>query len=250
MRQAGRALALDPDNHLAQDLVGHLLLTPTASPPVEVEQELAAETVRAWRLQLRVAVVVYTMFLLAMPVIAALGVRRYDWFGALFVGIAANLAAYTIALQRDRPIGDWVYVGLALHCGTLGLAGVVLGPLFVVPTLAVGSVAAFLAQPILSRRVAVLGAHLLALLGPIALELTGVLPRTFSLDADGLRFHPWAVDMSARALVIVLITATVMQVIATSALILQLRASSNAAERMTRLQLWHLRQLIPDRGER
>ena len=248
MRHAGRALALDPDNHAAQDLVGHLLLTPTNTPPPEVEHELATETVRAWHVQLRVAIVVYAMFLLATPVIAALGVRRYDWFGALVVGIAANLTAFTIAAYRKRPIGDWMYVGLGLHCATLALAGVVLGPLFVVPILIVGSIVAFLAQPILSRRGIVIAAHALALLVPFVLELAGIVPRTFSLDADGLRFHPWAIDMSARSLVAVLLTAIVMQVIATSVLILQMRSARDTAERMARMQLWHLRQLLPPRS--
>lgn len=156
--------------------------------------------------------------------------------------------AFALALRQERSIGDWIYLGLALHCCTLAVAGVVLGPLFVVPILTVGSVAAFLANPILARRFAVFVAHAMAVTVPIVLELTGVVQRTFSLDADGLRLHPWAVDMSARALVLVLLVATAMQLVATSVLILQLRASRDAAQRAARLQLWHLRQLLPARS--
>jgi serine/threonine-protein kinase len=245
MRSAGRALALDPDNQRAQQLVGHLLLAPVDVPPAEVERELAIDNLRAGRIQLRSAVVACALFLLAMPTVFWLGVRRPGWVFALIAGILANGIAFLFAASRERPVGRWLYVGLTLHCGTLALAGFVLGPLLVVPTLAVGSVAGFLSQPMVWRRLPVIGAHLLAVLAPFVLEVVGVVPRTFSIDAGDLRLHPWAVDMPPHVLLIVALVAAVLQIIATSILVIQLRRAKDAAERTTKLQLWHLRQLVP-----
>ncbi len=245
MREAGRALALDPGHAQAQALVGHLLLTPAKLAPPEVEHALAAENLRTGRVQLRMAILVYAMFLVAMPVVFWLGVRGQASVIALIGGIAANLVASTYALVRNRMAGRWLTIGLALHTGTLALAGFVFGPLLVVPTLVVGSVAAYLTQPVFTRKAPVIVSHALAAFAPIALELAGVVPRTFSFDGGALRIQPWAVDIAPRVLVIVLITATALQIIATSILIGQLRHAKDAAERANQLQLWHLRQLVP-----
>ncbi|MGE5180483.1 MAG: hypothetical protein ACM31C_00390, partial [Acidobacteriota bacterium] len=247
MREAGRALALDPEDPASQQLVGHLLLSPAAAPVDEVEAELERERVRTGRVQLRSAVFAYALYLAAMPVLAALGVREPGWVIALTIGIAANMLVFLVASSRDRSVSRWLPLGLALHCGTLALAGIVLGPLLVLPPLAVGSIVAFLGAPMIRRAGPVVAAHVAAVVLPIALELAGVLPRTFVLDGSGLTLRSWTLDASPAVLLFVLATATVLQLIATTTLVLQLRRATDRAQRATRQQLWHLRQLLPNR---
>lgn len=89
--------------------------------------------------------------------------------------------------------------------------------------------------------------HLAAIVTPIGLELAGILPRTFTFDAAGLRIHPWVVDLAPHVLVITFVVSTALQVIATSILVSQLRRAKDSAERTMQLQLWHLRHLVPRR---
>ena len=98
------------------------------------------------------------------------------------------------------------------------------------------------------RPLAVVVAHLLALLGPICLELFRASPSTFSIDADGLRLTPGAIDVSPSMLIVVIIVGSVLQLISTSLLVMQLRRARDTAARATRTQLWHLSQLLPAPG--
>ena len=73
-----------------------------------------------------------------------------------------------------------------------------------------------------------------------------MVPRTLSFDAGGLHVHPWAVDFSAAIMVTVLVVVTIGQLLGTAALVIQLRHAKSNAERALHVQLWQLRQLVPE----
>jgi hypothetical protein len=133
-----------------------------------------------------------------------------------------------------------------VHGATLALAGIVFSPVLVIPALAVGSIAGFLTQPSSYRPVPVIVTHVACVLLPIVLELTGIVPRTLSFAADGLHIQLWAVALSPAGTVTVLIAVAIGQLLGTAALVIQLRRAKTAAERALHVQLWQLRQLVPD----
>ena len=85
-----------------------------------------------------------------------------------------------------------------------------------------------------------------AVLVPVALEFSGVLPRSVTLDAHGLHITPWAVEMSGGLVVFGLVVFHVFVMVVAYQLALRSVDAFVAAERSLFLHAWQLRQLIPD----
>jgi tRNA A-37 threonylcarbamoyl transferase component Bud32 len=245
LREAGRALALDPGNSEAQAFVGHLLLAPVDTVPAEVDREIERAQVRTSQDQLRLGTAVYAgYFAMIMTVWASGG--RSGWLLAVAAGVALNMIMLGVAALRERPVGRLIYPALVVTCGTIVLAGVVLGPFLIVPPIVIGAVGGFLSQPSTERLAPTIAAHIACVIAPFALELTGITPRTFSFDASGLHVHLWAVHLSPLAIVVMVVGVTIGQLAATAAMVIQLRRAKSRAEHALQIQLWHLRHLVPD----
>jgi hypothetical protein len=88
--------------------------------------------------------------------------------------------------------------------------------------------------------------HLLIIAVPLVLELTGVLPRTFSVDlASGLTFKPWAIDISQTGLVVILLGQTVLQLIGNAFVLHKSRTVQDLAQQQLHVQAWQLKHLVP-----
>jgi serine/threonine-protein kinase len=245
MREAGRALALDPDHRDAHALVSQLVVEPVRAVPPEVEQAIRNDRVRASKAQVRLAALVYAGHLAFLSAIW-LRAPQSPWLLGLMGAIALDMLLFLLVATRDRPIGALIYPGLAVHCATVGLAGVITSPLLIVPPLAIGAIAGFLSQPSTFRPVPVIVSHVACLAVPVALELGGILPRTFWIDGKSLRVEPWAVDLSPPLLLLVVAAVTLGQLASTAALVIQLRRARDRAEQRLHVRLWQLAQLIPE----
>ena len=243
MRDAGRALALDPTNTDAQQLLGRLLLEPPAVIPPAVRAAVAAERVRAGQVQLRSAAKIYAGSLLLVPLVLALGVR-VAWPAAVCAALmVAGVVGTWWQSRRAVPVGRLFHVALALHAALLAASGVLLGPLLLLPLLAVGSSTTFALTPTARSPAANVVAHALAFAAPLALELAGVVPRTFGIDAAGLHLHPWAVALGGGELVALLALTLAGQLVANVVLVARQRRIQEAAQEDVHLRSWHLRQL-------
>ena len=60
----------------------------------------------------------------------------------------------------------------------------------------------------------------------------------------------WAVHLSGAATLVVLVVVTIGQLLGAAALVIQLRRAKMNAERAVHVQLWQLRQLVPDPSAR
>ncbi len=125
---------------------------------------------------------------------------------------------------------------------------VFLGPVFLGPSLIFGSATILLTGPILRIPRVTVVLHLLIIGVPLALELLGVLPRTFSLDAQGsLVLKPWAIDISQLGLLATLLGQVALQLIGNAFVLHKQRVLQDEAQRQLHVQAWQLKQLVPAR---
>jgi len=244
MRDAGRALALDPASSEAQQLLAGLLLQRPGVMPPAVRAAITAERVRAEQAQLRSGVLNYAGFLLTVPIFLALGVRLVWPAIACISLILATIAVMWWQMRRAVPVGRLFYAGLAMHCALLAAAGVLFGPLLVLPLLAVGSTTAFSLTPTQRSPVAIVACHALGVAAPLALELAGVLPRTFTIDGAGLHVHPWAISAGGGTLIAIVAMMLAAQLIATVIMIGHQHRAHDEAQEAVHVQSWHLHQLL------
>ncbi len=246
MRQAGRALALDPAHDGAAALVGRLLLEPPAEPPPEIEAAVIADRERASRPYLRVGAAGYLVYLALVPGVLLVGVR--EWIvPALLVALALVNAGFAWRLAHDPgdPARNWIWA--LLSDGVMvALTATFFSPLLMTPGLAMASALAFLTFPARRSAVAVLVAAVLVMLVPLALEWTGVLPSTIALVDGAIVIRSWVLELDGRGVYGVLIGANLGMLLTLASMVLRLRVAQDAQTRRNLLLTWHLRQLVPE----
>jgi serine/threonine-protein kinase len=248
MREAGRALALDPTCDAAQRLLGQLLLEPPAQPVPAVQAAVEAEWLVTSHVQLRSAARVYLTFALFVPLLVLLGAHATWLLVVLGALILCNAGLMGGAAHSGRPLGRMAHVAIALHGAILALVGVLFSPLLAVPLLAIGSIAAFTAFPMLRKPITIVVVHLAAVAIPLGLEWAGALPRTFTIHGNAIQIQPWALDISGANLVVLALVAFAIQAVTTALLITVQRGAQEAAQHQVHVQSWHLRQLLPERA--
>jgi len=136
-------------------------------------------------------------------------------------------------------------VVIVLHAAQLAFAGILFGPILVVPPFAIGSIAACLWYPSERRPALIVVLHLIAIAAPFVLELSGATPRTFSVTSDAILIHPWATGLGGGMLVGLAVLAVVIQMLALTGLIVHQRHTQERAQEQIHLTKWHLDQLVP-----
>jgi hypothetical protein len=112
----------------------------------------------------------------------------------------------------------------------------------------VTSVVAFTSNPMVKTPRAALGWLFVATLTPSALELLRVVPASVALVDSHVVITPWAVSLSATAMLGVVAGIAIIQVLGTYAMISQLRRAQERAQAELHLYKWHLEQMLPGRG--
>jgi serine/threonine-protein kinase len=140
LRDAGRAVALSPDDPKAVGVLVRLLTVPPERLPPEVDAritQLSAERLQraipGWAL-----IALPLAWVIAYPVVLVVGGVR-DWFQALLVPVVwlvAGAAMYAdLKMSRSR-LGSWVSVVAAMTA--VASTTVLAGPLIVVPAMTIG----------------------------------------------------------------------------------------------------------------
>ncbi len=243
MREAGRALALDPTLHGAAELLGRLMLEPPAVSPVEVRHAIAADNARASLRTMRAGSLVLLAYFLFIPVFIWISPAS-SWEA---VAMLATVAVTVFLARLMVRTGQDVRMPLLLSCFcTLVVMGRMYSPYLLPPAVAAVTVQGLLSGPRFGRRHTALimsvvcGGVFLPWIG----ELTGVLSPTASFTADGLLIStPYLVgDVLPQYI------AFVVGVIALIGASVAMTLASRRAERLARdylyLQAWHLRQLV------
>ena len=245
MREAGRALALDPTATDAAELVTHLMLSPPASAPVEVEAAIEAHDVHTARAQGRLAALSLIGYFAFVPLLVWTGVR--DWrFVIALIGVAMASAAQVVFMVRgDRIRQSAIYVSAGINAVLLAVVVRIVGPFLIAPSLATAMLIGYAAHPRFGR-ISVVAAILCAGIAvPWLLELAGVLSPTYAF-ADGklelsssvMAFTSAPIQI-ASALLLVALLAVV------GLLSRAIARRQRVAAHQLELQAWHLRQILP-----
>jgi eukaryotic-like serine/threonine-protein kinase len=245
MREAGRALSLDPTNVRAADLLARIMLEPPPSVPEAVKEAMSDAAARAGAEQSRAATWVYVTILLLLPVLTLLGVKSWALFGAI-AAATAMMIGITVFLGRRRHVSQATLLfGVAMDAALTVLIGLLSSPVLSVPVLAMSSALAFSGHPRIRTPWVPVAVASVVILLPVAGELVGIFPRTFEILSDSIVVRPWSLGVHPFGTVAVFVIFWLSALVSASVTILKLRRSQETAANQLQLQAWHLRQLLP-----
>jgi MFS family permease len=247
MREAGRALGLDPGNAKAQFVLGRLLLDAPAQIPAEA---LASADHERGETRQKAVLFAGRGFLAFVPVICvffALPVRHV-WPIVVMLVLAAITGGVCLVLaRRVLPMKTpWLLVVVALTTVMLSILGIMFSPLLIMPIFLIGSLAGILQQPTSWSPWIVVVAHAIPLVGLLALEYLGVIPSTFHVGDGGLTFTLWVIDMTPEIAMVLFGLAFVTQSIHITGVTLIGKRAAEAAQNRQHAVAWHLRQMLPE----
>jgi len=245
MREAGSAIALDNENADAQALLARLLIEPPKTTPPAAQASIDAKRTAEAREMLRWISVNYLLFLVGLVFTWTVGVARGWPIIVIGAELVVLLVLTAIGLKRPSWIGRPLAISLTfVHCVLMASICVLLGPLLLGPALIFGSSTILLTGPLLRVPKLTVALHLLIIGVPLALELTGVLPRSFSLE-NGISLKPWAIHASGEGLLVTLLGGVTLQLVGNAFVLHKQRVTQDEAERQLHVQAWQLKQLVP-----
>jgi eukaryotic-like serine/threonine-protein kinase len=246
LREAGRALALDPDHDDARRVLRDLLTTPPAKLPTEVETTLREHRANGIRASAAAGALGFATTLLLIPLELAMGVRDVPWYVARVVlAVAALLACIGLA-RWWRPTIVTVTVAFGLSMLMMATTALVLGPGMMVPCTAV--LVSALLGTLGGRRWVISTSSIAALLlvGPVLLELAGVLPPSSTFAGGDLVLHPRLLDLPPALTTVYRLLKDVLIVVVMGLMMSRYRDTLARAEEMITVQAWQLEQLVPE----
>jgi hypothetical protein len=245
IRCAGRALALDPESRDAATLITRLMLEPPPTEPAPLRADLAASESRMQQNQGRVAVMSLIAVLVFLAAAALNGLRS----APAVIGIASwallvLVVAYAVSRRPARSKEMWA---IAIGNVLLGaLLSRLFGPLIIAPVVSCIMAVSLTSYPQLMAHARIIIPMLvLAWLGPVLLELAGVLAPTWEVVDGAVVSTSHVVELSSGATSVLLVFGNCMAIIVIGVFANALARSRREAQRSVEIQAWHLRQLLP-----
>ena len=244
MREAGAALALDPQLFGAAELVGRLMLEPPRETPKEVAEAIRADQIATLAQNARTGVWGYLGYVAFVPALLWLG-RGVDAL-ALFLLISINVVITLIqgyVSSKPRPIrivlGNAALIALIAH---------LFSPFLIAPGIAAVTAMMLVFGPSYRERAAVIGViatMVLAIVVPWILELAGVLAATTRITTSGLSLEAPGLLLPAGATLALLVLYAIGLVTAAVGMSYAMRRAERTVREHLHLQAWQLRQLVP-----
>jgi eukaryotic-like serine/threonine-protein kinase len=248
MREAGRALALDPTDADAQLVLARLRFQAPETMPTAALAAADADRGLTRQRVLRSGVGLYAISGALMAILFAFPIARL-WpiiFAEAFAALAAALAWWMS--RRPLPMrSPWFVVLLGANSALLAATGLLFGPLLVMPMFIFGSLATFLIQPNGYPPSWTVIAHALPLAVLLGLEWLGVLPPTFRIANGALVLTAPVVALTPSITAFVIGISVLAQFLNTIAAALAGRAVQERTQDLVHAQKWHLDQLLPRR---
>ncbi len=242
MRSAGRALALDPSNRGAADLVGRLMLEPPKEVPPEVDEALDAADLDALYASRRLISGGGTAFLAFIPILVLIGFHDP---GLVAIGVVLALGVMACGFAPKQHMIPMFRVSVIATILAVGLVGRAMGPFLVAPGLAAVTGMTYSSHPKLARPWFLIGAFVVVVLGPVALEAFGVLAASTTISGDTITLHQMATHLDPLGTQLALIAYTILLVGLATVFGATLTKSRRLAQRTAELQRWKLSQLVP-----
>jgi serine/threonine-protein kinase len=242
-RAAVRALALDPTDRAAAELVGRLMLEPPAETPHEVDDAMEAlehDAIYAGRRLMTMTAAVIAGF---FPIMFWVGFRD-AWYLIVGVGLVGVMGACAFLATR-RNILVTARVALVAYVLMIALFSRILTPFLVAPSMAVLTVMSMGTYPKVVRLWLLVVLMLAAVLGPWFLELSGVVSETTAIAGDRIVLHPIATTVDPVVTMIGLTLYVLFMISIGGIVAFSLSNARREAQRVVQMQSWQLQQLVP-----
>ncbi len=247
LRDAGRAIALDPSNSDAVGTLIRLLTDPPREIPPEALAELDRERLQNLGTGDRIASRGFMGWFLLAPMALAMGIR--SWPAAMLSTGAWMIAAavpYFASRQASRPHAKANLPMLLSGAFAIACTAVLFGPYFFLPGFAVIFGMMFvLVPPDRSRRLVVVLVSLLTIALPALLAWLGVIPQPYELGEDRIVIHAGMLHFPPVPTELFLLVSSLSVVV--TACLMTARVHDELAQARERLhiQAWQLRQMLP-----
>ena len=247
MREAGRAIALDPTLAGAAQLVGRLMLQPPYETPRAVVEELAVLDRATDRHQLRRVAMLNSAQLVIVPILALLGIRDVPYLVAF--GVVALL---NVGLQLGAAASERFMKRTPIAAALCALAAAVLlarmfTPFLCAPAAIAVSLMSFGMSSMARRRAVMLMCGLMglvAVLGVWGAEALGFVSRTTWVEGGVLVLRS-PLDGAAQFPIIPMMCMFVVLLLWSAASIANAVSSAHFRTReQLQIQAWQLRQLL------
>ncbi|MBK9265733.1 MAG: serine/threonine protein kinase [Polyangiaceae bacterium] len=249
MREVGQALAFDPTNPEALRVLTQIVTARTKEIPPEAKAEVRAQGLARLRLALRDGVRFdLASLVLMVPLALWMGVSSIQYLLA-FVGLTAiGSAMKLLAVQSNEVRGLYAfgYGAFFFNVMALSLIGRIFGPLFFTPLLISIFTFSFSMTHSARFRALVIGTGCLAIAAPLALELLGVIPRSYVFENGNMVILPQGLALPEIPTLCALTLCTLFLIVAPSLIMGRVQLALRDAETRSAVQAWHLRHLLPD----
>ncbi len=249
LREAGRAIALDPENAAAADIFARLMLEPPKELPSEVIEETQDLSENEARRGAYLGAFAVLAFAAAALLIVWMGVRSWAGFGVIVAPLfPAVVHAFYIALARPKRFGvHSMLLGIPIATAIGATAGLA-GPYVLTPTLALAYAAVVTTIHGLGRwRIPAVALCCLAVILPAVAEWSGVLPPAYRFGPDGITILPQIVELSETPVRLSLMLTNLAAIVVVSLVLWRMSSADKRTRQQLQLHAWHLRQIAPER---
>jgi len=250
MREIGRALALDPENARAIEVMTRLLTEAPSELPPEVTYEIERARAQKTRWTGRVGMWTFGSLVFYLPLFV--WADATEWTSVLvfyaLAAICSGLSGWTARQRRPTELSTVAVMTLS-NAMFLSLWSL-FGPLIVLPPVLVANTVAFAVQMRGAARVFAIGLGSACALTPILLEVLGVVGPSFHFDGSDLVLHGVVLGVSPGATLLLVGSASVVAIITVSLALARVRDTLDDAERRLYVYAWHLREIVPTSARR
>jgi serine/threonine-protein kinase len=245
MREAGRAIAIDPENPAAQDLMKRLLFELPNEVPAEARAAMERDRQRAAQTALRTSTFAYGIYCV-LPVVALVLGEPMSWLlgGMMVASLAALVTCWVFSLKPRPATSKLIGLLLTLHIAALIFGALIVGPLLIVPVVLVGASAMAQTIPSVDLGWRSFAAHAIALIIPLALEWTHVVERSYTVTATGLSLVPPHLHLPGTFILGLFVTMIIVQLAANTVIARNQRHEQERAEEKLHAYSWHLAQIV------
>ena len=244
MRDAGRALALDPTLHRAGELITRMMLEPPPELPAEVVKAFDQESAEVVRRTSSAAAIASANFLVFAPLLAVVGQGARPFELALMATL--SLMGIAFLMWMRRPGRQFLAAPvLVIHVLIIAVVSHLYTPFFLGPGTAAVVAMGFMTGPQYAKRQATWVATIAfaGVLLPFMAEQVGWLPSSFQVG-EGFAtirsplFHPG----SGMYAMMILFTAAL--IASCVVMTRSLKSAERSARQHMHMQAWQLRQLV------
>ncbi len=248
-RELRSALALRPDHQDALTAMIELLVELPTTMPTEVEDALGRMRELHRPAMARAVAVTVLSIAVWTPFVLWMGIHSWRVFGA---GVGVLVAAMLAIAVFGRKITS-VSIGVVMVAlfGVLAVAGLVAGPLILVPGGASVCAVLLIVDLRASARLRALFVAVCtgAIVLPLLLQTIGLLPSSYVFAGGQMIIVPMMLELPAGLTIWTLAAMSVATVVAPALLAGRFVDALKSLERKQFLRAWQLRQFVPDAAE-